>query len=339
MALSDEINEIREEFARALENANSNLDALEKLRIKYLGRNGKVQQLFPLIGQAEPDERPRMGKLLNELKNTIQQALEESREQAKRKQQEQDLELDVTLPGKRPYVGHDHPLVLTLQEMEEIFASMGFVSVEGPEIETDYYNFEALNIPRDHPARDMQDTFYLDNDVVLRTHTSPVQIRVMEQYQPPVRIVVPGRVYRNEAISARSYCLFNQVEGLYVDEGVTFADLKGTVEAFAKRFFGPSANIRFRPSFFPFTEPSTEVDVSCMICGGTGCRVCKYQGWVEILGAGMVDPNLYEYVGYDAEKYTGFAFGMGVDRIALNKYGVNDIRLFYDSDLRFLRQF
>jgi len=339
MALSDEINAIRQEFSQALKNADSDPDALEDLRIKYLGRNGKVQQLFPLIGQAAPDQRPRMGKLLNELKDTIQQTLEDSREQAERRQQEQELDLDVTLPGKQPYVGHDHPLVLTLQEMENIFASMGFVSVEGPEIETDYYNFEALNIPRDHPARDMQDTFYLEDDVVLRTHTSPVQIRVMEQYQPPVRIVVPGRVYRNEAISARSYCLFNQVEGLYVDEGVTFADLKGTVEAFAKRFFGPSANIRFRPSFFPFTEPSTEVDVSCMICGGTGCRVCKYQGWVEILGAGMVDPNLYQYVGYDAEKYTGFAFGMGVDRIALNKYGVNDIRLFYDSDLRFLRQF
>lgn len=339
MALSDEIKEIRQEFFQALENADSDLESLEDLRIKYLGRNGKVQQLFPLIGKADPDQRPQMGKLLNDLKTSIQDALQESKQQAEQSQKRKELDLDVTLPGKQPYVGHDHPLILTLQEMESIFASMGFISVEGPEIETDYYNFEALNIPRDHPARDMQDTFYIEDDVVLRTHTSPVQIRVMEQYPPPVRIVVPGRVYRNEAISARSYCLFNQVEGLYVDQGVSFADLKGTVEEFAHRFFGAGAKIRFRPSFFPFTEPSTEVDVSCMICGGKGCRVCKYQGWVEILGAGMVDPNLYQYVGYDPEKYTGFAFGMGVDRIALNKYGVNDIRLFYDSDLRFLRQF
>ncbi|HKJ66953.1 MAG TPA: phenylalanine--tRNA ligase subunit alpha [bacterium] len=339
MALFDDIQEIRKEFSDALQSANSDLDALEELRIKYLGRKGKVQELFSLIGEAEPDKRPKIGKALNELKSYITDTLQESKQEAEDASKRKESDLDVTLPGKKHYVGHDHPLILTLQEMQDIFNSMGFVTVEGPEVETDYYNFEALNIPRDHPARDMQDTFYIDDDIVLRTHTSPVQIRVMEQYPPPVRIIVPGRVYRHEAISARSYCLFSQVEGLYVDEGVSFADLKGTVEEFAHRFFGSAAQIRFRPSFFPFTEPSTEVDVSCVICGGSGCRVCKYQGWVEILGAGMVDPNLYEHVGYDAEKYTGFAFGMGVDRIAMNKYGINDIRLFYDSDLRFLRQF
>ncbi len=339
MALFEDIQEIQEEFSDALQSADSDLNALEELRIKYLGRKGKVQELFSLIGEAAPDERPKIGKALNDLKNYIADSLEESKQAAEAESKRQAIDIDVTLPGKKQYVGHDHPLILTLQEMEDIFTSMGFATVEGPEVETDYYNFEALNIPKDHPARDMQDTFYIDDDIVLRTHTSPVQIRVMEQYPPPVRIIVPGRVYRHEAISARSYCLFSQVEGLYVDEDVSFADLKGTVEEFAHRFFGSAAKIRFRPSFFPFTEPSTEVDVSCVICGGRGCRVCKYQGWVEILGAGMVDPNLYGYVGYDAEKYTGFAFGMGVDRIAMNKYGINDIRLFYDSDLRFLRQF
>jgi len=339
MALFDKIDEIRQEFTQALESADSDLDALEKLRIQYLGRKGKVQNLFSHISDATPEERPKIGKALNDLKNQVQSALDEARQQAESQQKQAESQMDVTLPGKQPYVGHDHPLALTLREMESIFKSMGFLTVGGPEVETDYYNFEALNIPKDHPARDMQDTFYLDDEVVLRTHTSPVQVRTMEQYEPPVRVIIPGRVYRNEAVSARSYCVFNQVEGLYVDEGVTFADLKGTVEEFAHRFFGSSLKIRFRPSFFPFTEPSTEVDVSCFICDGKGCRLCKYEGWLEILGAGMVDPNVYKYVGYDPEKYSGFAFGMGVDRIALTKYGIDDIRLLYDSDVRFLRQF
>jgi len=339
MEIAGDIQEIREEFSEELESADGDPEALEELRIAYLGRKGKVQTLFAQIGEAPPSDRPKIGKMLNELKGSITSSLTEAKEAALAQAKSASVDIDVTLPGSKPFVGHDHPLHLTLMEMQEIFASMGFISVDGPEIETDYYNFEALNFPKDHPARDMQDTFYVEDDIVLRTHTSPVQIRVMEKYPPPVRIIVPGRVYRNEAISARSYCLFSQVEGLYVDEGVSFADLKGTVDEFARRFFGPSSKIRFRPSFFPFTEPSMEVDLSCVICGGKGCRVCKYQGWVEILGAGMVDPNLFGYVDYDAEKYTGFAFGMGVDRIAMNKYGVNDIRLFYDSDLRFLRQF
>ncbi len=339
MGLSDNIQDIREEFRQGLEEARENLDALEEIRVEYLGRKGKVQKLFGLIGQVEPDERPKIGKALNELKNEVTTALEEAKEEAEALKEKEAYDIDITLPGRKPYYGHDHPLSRTLKEIENIFASLGFVSVEGPEIETDYYNFEALNIPKDHPARDMQDTFYVSDEVVLRTHTSPVQIRVMEEHAPPVRIIVPGRVYRNEAISARSNCLFYQVEGLYVDKGVTFADLKATLEEFAHRFFGQSSAIRFRPSFFPFTEPSTEVDVSCFLCSGDGCRVCKYQGWLEILGAGMVDPNLYEYVGYDAETYTGFAFGIGIDRMAMMKYGIEDIRLLYDSDLRVLRQF
>jgi len=339
MGLSEEIDQIREEFRNKLRGAEEDLDALEALRVEFLGRKGKVQEMFSLIGEASPEERPKIGKSLNELKEFVAESLQDAREAAEAAEEREQYDLDVTLPGRRPFYGHEHPLALTLREMEEIFTSLGFVTVEGPEIETDYYNFEALNIPKDHPARDMQDTFYIEEDVVLRTHTSPVQIRVMEEQQPPVRIIVPGRVYRNEAVSARSNCLFYQVEGLYVDEGVTFADLKATLEEFAHRYFGESSTIRFRPSFFPFTEPSTEVDVSCFLCGGEGCRVCKQTGWLEILGAGMVDPNLYEYVGYDAEKYTGFAFGIGVDRMVMMKYGIEDIRLLYDSDLRFLRQF
>jgi len=339
MALTDDIEDIRSRFSKALESAGDNLEELESLRIQYLGRKGKVQQLFSIIGQADPEVRPKIGKLINDLKEEVAEQLNSAKSRAEAAKEQEEAEIDVTLPGVRPFVGHDHPLALTMAEMQKIFTSLGFVTMEGPEIETDYYNFEALNIPKDHPARDMQDTFYIDDEIVLRTHTSPVQVRIMEEYQPPVRIVVPGRVYRNEAVSARSNCLFYQIEGLYVDEDVTFADLKGTLQQFIHRFFSKDARVRFRPDFFPFTEPSVEIDVSCFICGGSGCRLCKNEGWLEILGAGMVDPNVFQYVGYDPEKYTGFAFGMGVDRIALMKYGVHDIRLLYDSDLRFLRQF
>ncbi|MBS1272015.1 MAG: Phenylalanine--tRNA ligase alpha subunit [Candidatus Marinimicrobia bacterium] len=339
MALTDDIEDIRSSFSDALESAGDDLEELESLRIQYLGRKGKVQQLFSLIGQADPEERPKIGKLINDLKEEVTDKLESAKAQAEAAKERKEAEIDVTLPGVQPFVGHDHPLALTMDKMQQIFTSLGFVTMEGPEIETDYYNFESLNIPKDHPARDMQDTFYIEDEIVLRTHTSPVQVRVMENYDPPVRIIVPGRVYRNEAVSARSNCLFYQIEGLYVDEDVTFADLKGTLQQFIHRFFGKDAKIRFRPDFFPFTEPSVEIDISCFICGGSGCRLCKNEGWLEILGAGMVDPNVFQYAGYDPEKYTGFAFGMGVDRIALMKYGVHDIRLLYDSDLRFLRQF
>ncbi|MEE9187385.1 MAG: phenylalanine--tRNA ligase subunit alpha, partial [Bacteroidota bacterium] len=242
-------------------------------------------------------------------------------------------------PGRGNSIGTKHPITQTYEEIRQIFFGMGFRVAEGPEIEDDYHNFEALNFPPDHPARDMQDTFFIKPDVVLRTHTSPVQIRIMEQEKPPVRFIMPGKVYRNEAISARSYCLFHQVEGLYVDVGVTFSELKGTLVSFARQFYGSSIKYRFRPSYFPFTEPSAEMDISCFICGGRGCRICKGGGWLEILGAGMVDPNVFHFVGYNAEKYSGYAFGMGIERIAMLRYGIDDIRIFFENDVRFLNQF
>jgi len=248
-------------------------------------------------------------------------------------------ELDLTLPGISKQIGRKHILIQTLDEIRAIFKSMGFSVSEGPEIESDYNNFEALNFPHDHPARDMQDTFFLSKDFLLRTHTSPVQIRVMEKNEPPVRVIMPGRCYRNEAVSSRSFCMFHQVEGLYVDTDVTFSELKGTLVGFAKQFYGENLKYRFRPSFFPFTEPSAEMDITCFLCNGKGCRVCKMSGWLEILGCGMVDPNVFKYVGYDPEKYTGYAFGMGIERIGLLKYNIPDIRIYFENDLRFLKQF
>jgi phenylalanyl-tRNA synthetase alpha chain len=246
---------------------------------------------------------------------------------------------DLTLPGRRGFIGTQHPLTQTLDEIKAIFVSMGFGIADGPEIEDDYHNFEALNFPPDHPARDMQDTFFLSPRALLRTHTSPVQIRVMEEHAPPLRVIMPGRVYRNEAISARSYCMFHQVEGLCVDRGVTFGDLKGTLMEFITRYYGPGLKFRFRPTFFPFTEPSADIYIGCFICGGKGCRLCKQSGWLEILGCGMVDPNVFRSVGYDPEVFTGYAFGMGIDRVAMLRHGIDDIRLFFDNDVRFLNQF
>lgn len=312
---------------------------LEKIRVKYTGRKGILQSLFKELADLPVKEKPFCGKRLNEIKRSIQNLLAERRVAIEKKEPDERLEIDFTLPGRRPLIGRKHPLTQVLNEIKNIFIHMGFSVETGPEVETDYYNFEALNIPKDHPARDMQDTFYLGGDIVLRTHTSPVQIRVMEKRKPPVKIISPGRVYRNEAISARSYCLFHQVEGLYVDEGVTFAELKGTLTLFARQFYREDVQVRFRPSFFPFTEPSAEMDISCIICNGKGCKVCKYTGWLEILGSGMVDPNVFEYVGYDSEKYTGYAFGMGIERIAMQKYGIDDIRIFFENDMRFLQQF
>jgi phenylalanyl-tRNA synthetase alpha chain len=312
---------------------------LEELRVKYLGRRGIIQSLFDKLREVPKEEKPALGKLLNELKELAQGKYNEKKLEIERKKAKVESVVDLTIPGRLKYTGRKHPLTQTLEEIKKIFIGMGFEVASGPEIEDDYHNFEALNIPPEHPARDMQDTFFIEDKIILRTHTSPVQIRVMESRKPPVRIIAPGRVYRNEAISARSYCLFHQVEGLYVDEGVSFAELKGTLLAFAKQMFGSDVKLRFRPSFFPFTEPSAEVDVSCFICGGRGCRVCKYGGWLEILGCGMVDPNVFKFVGYDTEKYTGYAFGMGVERIAMLKYGIDDIRLFYENDFRFLDQF
>lgn len=314
---------------------------LEQLRIKYLGKKGIVTQGLQELGKLPPDMRPGRGKIVNRMKKEIEDVLQNRKLEIKTAEKTHQLDseqLDVTLPGRRLPSGKKHPLTQTMEKIQEIFLRMGFEIAQGPEIELDYYNFEALNIPRDHPARDMQATFFITDEVVLRTHTSPVQIRVMEKKSPPIRIIVPGRVYRCDDDVRRSP-MFHQVEGLMVDEGITFAHLKGVLTLFAQQMFGPQTKTRFRPSYFPFTEPSAEVDVSCIICQGRGCRICEHSGWLEILGAGMVHPAVYQFVNYDPEKYTGFAFGMGVERIAMLKYGIDDIRLFFENDLRFLEQF
>ena len=316
------------------------IETLEQIRIRVLGRKGQLTEVLRRLGALPPETRREIGRQANALKVRIEAALEE-RQQALRAERFGGLAvreaIDITLPGRPVQRGSLHPLTATLYEIVEIFQSLGFSVAEGPEVELDYYNFEALNIPKDHPARDMQDTFYVTDDVVLRTHTSPVQIRVMEVQAPPVRIVAPGRVYRRDADPTHSP-MFHQVEGLLVDRAVSFADLKGTLQAFVEQFFGAGTRLRFRPSFFPFTEPSAEVDIACVMCKGAGCRVCKGSGFLEILGCGMVDPDVFRMVGYDPE-ITGFAFGMGVERIAMLRYRIDDIRLFFENDLRFLQQF
>jgi phenylalanyl-tRNA synthetase alpha chain len=315
---------------------------LEEVRIRFLGRQGELTQLLRSLGSLPPAERPLVGAAANEAKRELE-ALLESRlagaRETERAQARRQQRLDLTLTGRRPAQGAIHPLTRVHDEIVTIFAGLGFSVAEGPEIETDYYNFEALNIPADHPARDMQDTFYLPDGLLLRTHTSPVQVRTMLGKRPPVRIVVPGRVHRRDIPDATHSPVFHQVEGLAVDRHVTMADLKGTLELFAREMFGERSRIRFRPSFFPFTEPSAEVDVLCFLCGGEGCRVCKQSGWLEVLGSGMVHPRVLANVGYDTEEFTGWAFGMGIERIAMLKYGVDDIRLFYENDSRFLAQF
>jgi phenylalanyl-tRNA synthetase alpha chain len=312
--------------------------ALETFRVTYLARKGKIAELFDALRNVPSDQRPVVGKHLNTLRTEIQ-TLFDQRIAGQPETTAHAAVLDLTLPGRRLFPGSQHPLTQVLDEIKAVFVSMGFGIADGPEIEDDYHNFGALNFPPDHPARDMQDTFFLSKQALLRTHTSPVQIRVMEQFKPPVRVIMPGKVYRNEAISSRSYCLFHQIEGLHVDTGVTFSDLKGTLISFIKQFYGSSTRYKFRPTFFPFTEPSADIYISCFVCGGKGCRLCKQAGWLEILGCGMVDPNVFRSVGYDSEKYTGYAFGMGIERIALLRYGIDDIRLFFENDLRFLNQF
>jgi phenylalanyl-tRNA synthetase alpha chain len=311
---------------------------LEEFRIKYLARKGAVSELFDRLKAAEASQKPVLGKMLNELRTHVQSLYDQKRSSLSTTSAK-PIELDLTLPGRRKFRGTIHPLTQTINEIKSIFVSMGFGVAEGPDIEDDYHNFEALNFPPDHPARDMQDTFFLSRKALLRTHTSPVQIRVMEQYPPPVRVIMPGKVYRNEAISARSLCQFHQIEGLYVDKGVTFGELKGTLVSFIKQYYGSGLKYKFRPTFFPFTEPSADIYITCFICGGKGCKMCKYGGWLEILGCGMVDPNVLKFVRYDPEVYSGYAFGMGIERIAALKYGIDDLRLFYENDLRFLRQF
>ena len=312
---------------------------LEDLRIKYLGRNGIVAEMFEEFKTVTPEEKRVLGKELNLLRQELQSKYDELKESIELSSKAAAPKIDLSLPGRQPALGTAHLIPQTMTEIMSIFKKIGFSVITGPEIESDWNNFGALNFPADHPARDMQDTFFVNNDFVLRTHTTPVQVRIMEKQAPPLRAIMPGRVYRNEAINARSYCMFHQVDGIYVDKNVTFAELKGTLVHFAKEYYGSSVKYKFRPSFFPFTEPSAEMDITCFICGGEGCRVCKHSGWLEILGCGMVDPNVFKSVGYDPEEVTGYAFGMGIERIAMLKHDINDIRLLFENDVRFLKQF
>ena len=318
-------------------------EALNELKVKYLGKKGLLTGVLRGLGALSPEERPRAGQIVNEVRNEIEQIITDKLDAMKQAEVARKLAsetIDVTLPGRQVELGHLHPLTLTLNRIKDTFMRLGFEIAEGPEVEKDYYNFEALNLPQDHPARDMQDSFYITKEFLLRTHTSPVQIRTMQSSVPnqPIRIIAPGKVYRRDYDATHSP-MFQQVEGLVVDQGISFADLKGTLELFSKEIFGNSVNVRFRPSFFPFTEPSAEVDISCVMCAGQGCRVCSGTGWLEILGSGMVHPRVLEMSSFDPDKVSGFAFGMGVERIAMLTYGIDDLRLFFDNDIRFLRQF
>ncbi len=315
--------------------------ALQNVKAKYVGRKGIITDLLKGMRDIPDSERPQMGQLINEVKQFIEVLSDNRFEEIKEDKKKNALlneRVDITLPGRGIPLGGKHPITQVMEEVVSIFERMGFEVAEGPEIELDYYNFEALNIPKDHPARDMQDTFYISDEIVLRTHTSPVQIRVMEKQKPPIKIIAPGKVYRHDSDVSHSP-MFHQVEGLFVDENVTFGHLKGVLSEFVRLMFGPQIGVRLRPSFFPFTEPSAEVDIRCVICGGKGCRVCKNSGWLEIGGCGMVDPEVFRGVNYDPERYTGFAFGMGIERITMLKFGINDIRLFFENSIRFLRQF
>ena len=320
------------------------LSALNDIRVELLGKKGEFTTLLRGLKELAQEERPRIGQIVNEARGQIESLLEQKKEELRVRDMEEKLaneRLDVTLPGRHQWQGHLHPLTLTLDRIKAIFMDMGFTVEEGPEIERDYFNFEALNLPKDHPARDMQDSFYITEEILMRTQTSPVQARTMQAHEPntPIRMIAPGRVYRRDDYDATHSPMFTQVEGLVIDKGVRFSDLKGTLELFLHRIFNENIGVRFRPSFFPFTEPSAEVDISCVMCHGKGCRVCKGTGWLEILGAGMVHPHVLEMSGYDPKQVTGFAFGLGVERIAMLSYGIDDLRLFYDNDLRFLRQF
>ncbi len=321
--------------------AISDRGELQQLKAKYTGRKGLVTTQLKALSSIPHDQRPAFGKAVNELKEFVEQVIaqkEAALGDAEKRKRLSAEKIDITLPGKSLYAGRVHPLNRVLGEIKDIFVSAGFSIEEGPEIELDYYNFEALNIPKHHPARDMQDTFYVSDDVVLRTHTSPVQVRVMEKRRPPLKIIAPGKVYRCDADISHTP-MFHQVEGLMVDEGISFSDLKGVLQMFVHSFFGRETPVRFRPSYFPFTEPSAEVDIGCIFCSGKGCRVCKTTGWLEVMGCGMVNPKVFEMSGYHPDAFTGFAFGMGVERLTMLKYRIDDIRLFYENDLRFLRQF
>ena len=337
---------MREKLASIKQQAMAQICApdadLDQIRIQYLGKKGELTAVLRGMGALSAEERPVVGQLANEVRAEIESAIEERTIELRAKALEEQLKaekIDVTMPGQAPAVGHTHPLTLVQRDLEDIFIGMGYAIAEGPEVEYDYYNFQALNIPENHPARDTQDTFYITDSILLRSQTSPVQARVMEVQQPPIRIISPGRVYRSDAMDSTHSPLFHQLEGLVVDKGITMADLRATLSTFAQAMFGEETKIRFRPHHFPFTEPSAEVDVSCFACGGKGCRLCKGEGWIEILGAGLVHPNVLRNCGIDPEVYSGFAFGLGVERIAMLKYHIDDIRLLYENDVRFLSQF
>ena len=339
--MKQQLEEIKSRAAAALANAKLSQE-IDELRVRFLGKKGELTGILKQMGKLSPEERPVIGQLANEVRSWIETDIETRLTEIKASQMAARLEsekLDVTLPGKLPQFGAKHPLSIVLDEIKEIFIGMGFEIADGPEVETDYYNFEALNIPKDHPARDTQDTFYINENILLRTQTSPVQVRVMEQKKPPIRIISPGRVYRSDTLDATHSPLFHQIEGLVVDKGITFADLKGTLETFIKRLYGEDSVVRFRPHHFPFTEPSAEVDVQCFSCKGEGCRLCKGEGWIEILGCGMVHPKVLSNCGIDPEVYSGFALGMGLERVVMRRYNIDDIRLFYENDVRFLKQF
>jgi len=339
---------MREQLRLISDEALSMLDkvqdmkSLEEIRVMFLGKKGKLTAILKGMGALSAEERPVMGQMANDVRNRLEEAIQDAKTKLIKKEREEKISrevIDVTMPGTFIPRGKKHPLTLVLDEIKEVFLGMGYEIAEGPEVELDYYNFEALNTPKNHPARDAQDTFYINEDVVLRTQTSPVQVRVMEKKKPPVKIICPGRVYRSDQVDATHSPIFHQVEGLVVDKGITMGDLIGTLQVFARSLFGEDTKIRLRPHHFPFTEPSAEVDVSCWECGGKGCRICKNEGWIEILGAGMVHPYVLEVCDIDPGVYSGFAFGLGVERTTMAKYGINDMRLLYENDIRFLKQF
>lgn len=341
--MEQKLKELQAEALQKIEHAED-LKALNDIRVAYLGKKGPITEVLRGMGQLSAEERPKMGALANEVREAISEKMETKQKALETAAVEKQLAsetIDITLPGRPVKVGNHHPLTKVIEEIEDLFIGMGYQIAEGPEVEKDYYNFEALNLPKGHPARDMQDSFYITEEILLRTHTSPVQARTMEKHKGkgPVKIICPGKVYRRDNDDATHSHQFMQIEGLVVDENITMGDLKGTLQVFAKKMFGEDREIRLRPSFFPFTEPSVEMDITCKICGGEGCNVCKGTGWIEILGAGMVHPNVLEMAGFDSKKYTGFAFGMGPERIAMLKYGIDDIRHFYTNDIRFLKQF
>lgn len=339
--MKEQLSAIKKAAQEELSSLNT-LQSLEEIRVRVLGKKGELTQVLRQMGSLSAEERPVIGALANEIREDIENAIAAKKEELVKKERDKKLKeevIDVTMAGKRPVAGGLHPITKVLDEVKNIFLGMGFSIAEGPDVELDYYNFEALNIPKEHPARDTQDTFYISDNVVLRTQTSPIQVRVMEKTKPPIRIIAPGRVYRSDAVDATHSPVFHQVEGLVIDKGITMADLKGTLEQFLKSLYGNEAKIRLRPHHFPFTEPSAEVDVSCFVCGGKGCRVCKGEGFIELLGAGMVHPDVLRRCNIDPEVYSGFAFGLGLERIVMRRMNIDDMRLLYDNDIRFLKQF